>query len=917
MEDNTGSYVSASQTGTDPNLPDTDADGLDDGEEVLVWATNPLANADKDGDSLADADEVLVHFTDPSLADTDGDTFADGAEIAAGTNPNWAADTLEWRPGGLIGGSGLWDAVLTNWYDGHPATPGAMAWPGSRAARFSGTLAGAATVDLSGTTAAAVKRLVFTQSGGDYTLANGSISFADGTARATLGSGSAILNTTVNAPSGLVLDSSVGEAGTLTLGADNSATLGGAATVNGGGLRLAHASALGTVSALTLQGGANQLALGIDGIRLELPLALGAVAGRVGEGTLHYGQYYGQATCSGDVSITGVPTSGGHFGSSGGELVLSGAVTSAAHPVRVRAGVVRFDNPANSFSQLYLHEGTVRLGADNALPATAALVIGDNDGAAALDLNGFNQTLATLSRSTGGGSSTVTGSGTLTLEPAVSNTYSGGFSGAVTVTKQGAGELVLTGVSDSSGDFTLATGTLRIATEQPQFGAFAGSGKVIAKSGTSIMAAGTNCLHGYNNGGTEYVVEAGGLMATADNVTTHLTRLSLQGGELASGAPNALYGSYDLSLNSPTLSRIIVDGGAVTSVISAQDVRLSVAGGSVFEVRPGPAPGGIDLDVTGTLNGAQGLRKEGAGLMRLGNSVHGYYGNTVVSEGTLRVLGTMPNSPRFEVAAGAAIDLSPSYTFAAAQTLGGSGTLTGDIAGAGAIAPGTSTGALTVAGAADLTGSALVIEIDDTQTPSCDSLAVSGALDLDGATLAVTVTGTPGQESYVIATYGTLTGAFASHTGIPAGYEIDYAFNGGTAVAIKRSTSPYILWAVSFGLDPMGNGAPAADPDHDDLDNLAEFALFSGPTDGQSRPAMTVAADTAALTLTYNRAKAASDVTYTAEWSTNLVDWFTGDITDSPTGMENADTAEYRASVAKDGAPGKFLRIRLAQSAIP
>ena len=202
VENNSGSYVSISQTGTNPNVLDTDADGLDDGAEVLVWATNPLLNADKDGDGLTDVNEVLVHLTNPSAADSDGDTFTDGAEITAGTNPNWAADTLEWRPGGLVGGSGLWDAVLTNWYDGHPATPGAMAWPGTRAARFSGTLAGGAAVDLSGTTAAAVKRLVFSQTGGDYTLSNGSIQFADGTARATLGSGSAILNTALNAPSG-------------------------------------------------------------------------------------------------------------------------------------------------------------------------------------------------------------------------------------------------------------------------------------------------------------------------------------------------------------------------------------------------------------------------------------------------------------------------------------------------------------------------------------------------------------------------------------------------------------------------------------------------------------------------------------------------------------------------------------------
>jgi hypothetical protein len=41
-ETNTGVFVDANEAGTDPNNPDTDYDGLDDGEEVLVYGTDPL-----------------------------------------------------------------------------------------------------------------------------------------------------------------------------------------------------------------------------------------------------------------------------------------------------------------------------------------------------------------------------------------------------------------------------------------------------------------------------------------------------------------------------------------------------------------------------------------------------------------------------------------------------------------------------------------------------------------------------------------------------------------------------------------------------------------------------------------------------------------------------------------------------------
>lgn len=66
--------------GTDPGNPDTDGDGLKDGEEISTYLTDPL-NPDSDGDSLKDGDEVRRHKTDPLKADTDGDELADNEEI--------------------------------------------------------------------------------------------------------------------------------------------------------------------------------------------------------------------------------------------------------------------------------------------------------------------------------------------------------------------------------------------------------------------------------------------------------------------------------------------------------------------------------------------------------------------------------------------------------------------------------------------------------------------------------------------------------------------------------------------------------------------------------------------------------------------------------------------------------------------
>jgi Tol biopolymer transport system component len=74
------------QLGTNPLLPDTDADRLLDREEVETHLTNPLV-ADTDNDRLSDGDEIQTQLTDPRNPDMDGDGRLDGDEIAGGTDP--------------------------------------------------------------------------------------------------------------------------------------------------------------------------------------------------------------------------------------------------------------------------------------------------------------------------------------------------------------------------------------------------------------------------------------------------------------------------------------------------------------------------------------------------------------------------------------------------------------------------------------------------------------------------------------------------------------------------------------------------------------------------------------------------------------------------------------------------------------
>jgi len=82
FETDTGTYVSPSDTGTDPNDSDSDDDGLNDGAEVTL-GTDPN-DADSDDDGLTDGDEVNAFGTDPNDPDHDDDGYCDGSNDPGG-----------------------------------------------------------------------------------------------------------------------------------------------------------------------------------------------------------------------------------------------------------------------------------------------------------------------------------------------------------------------------------------------------------------------------------------------------------------------------------------------------------------------------------------------------------------------------------------------------------------------------------------------------------------------------------------------------------------------------------------------------------------------------------------------------------------------------------------------------------------
>ena len=106
---------------SNPQVVDTDADGLTDSQEIVTYLTDP-ARADTDGDGLTDHAEITTHHSDPRDTDSDNDGFTDFDEVLYGGDPN--------DPSGL-------PQPIVNYSQTFENTPDLSAWsmpPGSSSA---------------------------------------------------------------------------------------------------------------------------------------------------------------------------------------------------------------------------------------------------------------------------------------------------------------------------------------------------------------------------------------------------------------------------------------------------------------------------------------------------------------------------------------------------------------------------------------------------------------------------------------------------------------------------------------------------------------------------------------------------------------------------------------------------------------
>lgn len=423
--------------------------------------------------------------------------------------------------------------------------------------------------------------------------------------------------------------------------------------------------------------------------------------------------------------------------------------------------------------------------------------------------------------------------------------------------KAGSGTLSLIGPNSYSGGTTISEGTLKVASDA-----------ALGANGASVtFAGGTLDYPDVSNGANRaYVTTAGGdarfhVSSGAGNLlgATTITgpggliktgggTLNLQASCDYLGATEIQKGTLDLSgpdERLPDSSAVTLSANTQIRIFGANQTETigSLAGSGNIQFGGSGQYLLVGADDSSTtfsgrlfpqFGGNGTVTKVGSGTFTLtGNNSYG--NGTIVSSGSLLVNNTL----------GSGTGSGP-VQVAATAMLGGSGSIGGaiSIASGGFLAPGTSVGTLTASSAVLLEGKYLC-EIDG---DSADQLMVLGELDITAGMLEVSVLSAGSNPpSFVIASYGTLSGGtFASVSGLPAGYSVDYAFNDGTSsnhIALVRPLTSYEAWALASGLDEGVNDGMSDDPNSDGVPNIQHFGLDtdplgSGGTEGKQRVAL-------------------------------------------------------------------------------
>jgi fibronectin-binding autotransporter adhesin len=351
----------------------------------------------------------------------------------------------------------------------------------------------------------------------------------------------------------------------------------------------------------------------------------------------------GTLTFNGNITESGAFNSGFLFRGTGTHILNSNInLPTAGSTIFVTDGATLLvnttGNVASSSQSVF---GTVRLGINDGLPTAGTLVLGQaGDQVCTVDLNGFNQTVSTLSFAAPTGNLLTKGisnthpsaTSTLTVNQAADTSFNGTFSGRINLVKEGVNSLTLPAAASTF------NGTLIV------------NNGLLVGSSLGNAAGASGCLGAANVAGRQISVNAPGTLSfTSNNIfgngvgNSNLPTLNITGTTVNSTRYNTVGA---VVLNGGTLSQSATDsgayegyqfkglrhvGGATASTISSGNGKANhLDANTLFAVADATASSAPDLVVSNPLRNQSGdfgqltggLTKTGSGTMQLAARHH-------------------------------------------------------------------------------------------------------------------------------------------------------------------------------------------------------------------------------------------------------------------------------------------------------
>jgi autotransporter-associated beta strand protein len=284
---------------------------------------------------------------------------------------------------------------------------------------------------------------------------------------------------------------------------------------------------------------------------------------------------------------------------------LNGPVSGAGSLTKVGGGTLTLGGASSYSGGTNLNGGTLRVSSSNVFGSSAMNV----SGGTTLDLNGFNQSLPSLS----GSGAVLLGSATLsTGGDGSTTTFSGPIAGSGSLVKTGGGTFTLQGANTYTGGTIISGGTLSGNTSSLQ-------GNIVNNAAVIFTQGSDGAYRGSLSGSGSLLKNGGG-------------RLTLNGSHSMTGLATIAQGS--LALNGSLAGSVLASSGTTFLMAGSVGGGVTVNGGTFLmsgTVGGGVAVNGGTFQMSGTVGGgvtANGGTVTGSGAVG---------GSVTLNGGTLTV----------------------------------------------------------------------------------------------------------------------------------------------------------------------------------------------------------------------------------------------------------------------------------------